>query len=171
MFLNPIGLKDLTTKLTNLIYNQDWKTMVDWWNDHDNGSRQWTNVSISGTLTTSRQIFHDRGDPAAPDFSSFTNDVAYHDLDLSSIVPAGASAVSMAVILNSTSVVGGDAMAFRKKGNSNDINQSAIYTQLPNVPVADDIIVACDVNRKIQYVMNFAGSVNTSDLTVKGWWL
>ena len=57
MFLSAIGLKDLTTKLTNLVYNQDWKTIVDWWNDHDSGVRAWTNLSVTaltvnGVLTT-----------------------------------------------------------------------------------------------------------------------
>ena len=165
-FLGIKEMKDLIVKK----YNQDLQDIRNWWNDHDNGSRQWTNVSISGTLTTSRQIFHDRGDPAAADFSSFTNDGAYHDLDLSSIVPAGASVVALVVNVTSTVLAGGDVFQLRTKGNTHTINQSFFTTLLPNLAVNGDAIVACDVNRKIQYIMNFAGSPTVS-VTVKGWWL
>lgn len=47
MFLNPIGFRDLTQKLTNAFYNLNWKMMVDWWNDHDSGGRVWTIVKAT----------------------------------------------------------------------------------------------------------------------------
>ena len=55
MFLNPIGLPNLTSKLTNELYNSHWKRMVDWWNDHDNGVRVWTTLSF-GVVVTSTAV-------------------------------------------------------------------------------------------------------------------
>lgn len=47
MYLSPIGFRDIMQKLTNAFYNLNWKTMVDWWNDHDSGRRQWSAFSAS----------------------------------------------------------------------------------------------------------------------------
>ncbi len=118
-------------------------------------------------LTTS---FVDRGDPAAHDFikTDFTRDGAWHELDLSGIVPAGAKAVSLALTIRSSTVMA--LCKFRTKGNANEINRSMAWTQVANIWVGNDLVVPLSSDRKIEY--NIANIVWTFiKLNVKGWWL
>jgi hypothetical protein len=109
----------------------------------------------------------DRGDASSADFEvgGLTIDNAWHDLDLSSIVPAGAIMVRFAVLYNS----GVDAarwMWFRKNGNSNELSKSGIRSETWSVqhPTID---VFCDSNRVIEYLIN--DSLTTLSMTVTGW--
>lgn len=119
-------------------------------------------------LTTA---YVDRGDPAADDFtiSSFTRDSTWRDLDLSSIVPAGAKAVALRIAYRNTTA-GPDA-SFRKKGNSNAINMSTILCTVANQAASADLAVLCNTNRFIQYYFYNSGTWNIANVTVKGWWL
>lgn len=106
--------------------------------------------------------FHDRGDPSAVDYdhTTLTADGAWHDLDLSSIVPAGAKAVLLRV--------GGydntqNAIYFRKNGNSNAVNMGVWDNSVINVTYSHDIWVALDSNRVVEYIMT---NVTWTSLTV-----
>ncbi len=114
-------------------------------------------------------IYHDRGDPSGYDFetAAITTDGTWNDLDLSSVVPAGAKAVALVVFISDNLV--NQQLRFRKNGNSNERNVSSIVTQVAAQRVWGDIIVACDLNRVIEY-----NGTNTAFaeifIVVKGWW-
>lgn len=113
--------------------------------------------------------FTDRGDPAAYDFTvgDFTTDATWRTLDLSSIVPAGAKAVSMHIKLKDELL--SSAMNFRKNGNAEEYNTSTLRIQSTNVTNDLDLVVACDVNRIIEYYGSDL-TFTTINLTIKGWW-
>lgn len=124
-------------------------------------------VEAKGYLTTG---FVDRGDPAANDFATgdFAKDAAWHDLDLSAIVPVGTKAVAGRLQLNNEAI---DRVAyFREKGNANTFNVSLNTTLVANVNHWEDIIFSVDSNRKAQYLVSAAGWTAIT-LTIKGWWL
>ena len=114
-------------------------------------------------------MYVDRGDPAAYDFTltDFTTDETWRDLDLSGIVPSGAAAVHLRVeVADNTKE---STIKFRKKGNTNDINTGEIETRDSKTPNDQNLVVANDTNRVIQYWAS-----NTSwtaiDFVVCGWW-
>lgn len=112
----------------------------------------------------------DRGDPAAPDWTeiSLTKDGAWHDLDLSPIVPAGAIAVQLRCHLIDD--VAGSLIIFRKNGNTNLYNCQSMSIQVANIPRDRCMTVFCDTNRVIEYFAS--GVVWTSiQLVVCGWWI
>lgn len=71
MFLNAIGIVDSLKKLTLDIYNSNWKTMVDWWNDHDSGARAWTSLSANGLNMNSNKITKVANGTASDDAANF----------------------------------------------------------------------------------------------------
>lgn len=113
--------------------------------------------------------FTNRGDPAIEDFNSgdITDDDAWHDLDLSGIVPAGATAASISVSMLAQQV--GLAFSLRRKGNANIYNVAIGFTQVAYGAKGLDLVVPLDGDRKCQY--NAAnGNWLVLDITVKGWW-
>ena len=115
------------------------------------------------------QMFVDRGDPASYDFvkTDLTIDGAWHDLDLSAIVPAGAAAVHIMGHVEGANVNWN--IIFRKKGNTNEINHGAFSTLRAGVERHRSSITAIDVNRVIQYKADNV-AWTTLDLVVRGWW-
>lgn len=114
--------------------------------------------------------FVDRGDPTANyDFieTDLTIDSAWHDMNLSSIVPSGAKAVCLMVRMVDN--LPEKAILLRKNGSAGVINYSILFTQVANISVAQDMIVPCDSNRFIEYYVDTG--VNTIFIAVKGWWL
>ena len=126
------------------------------------GATGWVAIEAGRTFT-------DRGDPASNDFSvgDFTTDGTWRDLDLSSIVPEGAIAVAISLRLIDNAV--DSEFQLRKNGNSNARNRSVVATQIANVSIWADMIVACDSNRIIEY-MGTNTSFSTINIVVKGWW-
>jgi len=124
-------------------------------------------VEAQGYIKTS---YVDRGDYPDWDFTyfNFVKDGQFHDLDLSTIVPAGAKAVHMLVWFKSSSVQ--KNVWFRKKGNVAAFNMAMSYTQIADFNITNDIIVCLDSNRKIQYNMSSSG-VSEIRVIVRGWWL
>ena len=112
----------------------------------------------------------DRGDPAAADFAvgDFTTDASWNDLDLSSIVPAGAVAVHLYVVINDNAA--GSAMLFRKNGNSNAFNIGRVATHVTGITESGDVITTLDSNRVIEYWGTNVAFVSI-DVTVKGWFI
>ncbi len=115
------------------------------------------------------QMFVDRGDPANFDFVTvdFTQDNAWHELDLSSIITLGAKLILFD--FDYRNVAANRHIELRKNGQTNNKNHTEIHTR---VAAQDDhamLVVAPDLNRVIQYKVATAGwaSINA---TVRGWW-
>ncbi len=114
--------------------------------------------------------YADRGDPVNADFTlgDLTTDGTFQDLDLSSIVPAGAVAVDLTVFVSDNAP--NSFILFRKKGNSNISAVKTVRTQSALAGNDGGFTVACDSNRVIQYV-----TTNTTfsiiSITVTGWFL
>lgn len=121
-----------------------------------------TNYSPSKAIQVTEVIdmkYVDRGDPAEVDFTQadLTLDDAWHELDLSAIVPAAGA--NHLVHLKALATI---TIAFREVGNINTINVTPEATGMHA-----DSWVMLDANRKIEY-MTSAGMIGT--LTVRGWW-
>lgn len=115
------------------------------------------------------QMFVDRGDPASYDYAKtdLQIDGAWHDLDLSLLVPAGAKAVLLIGHVEGNAIDW--KINFRKKGNSNEINHGDMETIRANVTRHRSLIVAVDENRVIQYNADNE-AWTTLSLAVRGWW-
>jgi len=110
----------------------------------------------------------DRGDPNVHDFTlnDFTTDGDDHDIDFSSICPAGAKVVHFFCGLQDGSV--GMFLYFRKKPNIYSAAVSNMQTQGVDVYNYQDMWVTLDGDRKAIY--NASNTVFTSIvLTVRGW--
>lgn len=112
----------------------------------------------------------DRGDPPVCDFSwpGLLDDGLWHELDLSGIVPAGASLVGLYTF--SSNAYASKHCAFRTPGNVNTENISMTNTQVSGVPQTLDVFVNVDANRKIEYKLDVGGWTGFV-VTVKNWWL
>lgn len=112
--------------------------------------------------------YSDRGDPSSWDFSKtdFSTDGAYHTLDLSSIVPEGASLVHL--LVHGLIAYNNSIIIFRKKGNINDVNREILYVRHGNCTYLHSLWVACDAGRKIEYWMSDRTWVSL-DVVVRGW--
>ena len=109
-----------------------------------------------------------KGDATGLDFQypGLTDDGAWHDLDLSSIVPVGAVAVCIRVGITATTV--GKILKFRKNGNSNEHTMNVQATVVATVNQYTEHKVACDSGRVIEYNMN---GLTGTDIWVLGWFL
>jgi len=115
-------------------------------------------------------IYSDRGDPSVFDFTltDFTTDDTWRDLDLSSIIPANTKAVIVHICISAPNP--NYCMQFRKKGNVNEINIGATRQPVKDIQTPEDLILAVDENRFIQY----KGSPLAFDIinfVVKGWFI
>ena len=120
-------------------------------------------------LGTKFGMLVDRGDAAGDDWdeTTLTTDETWNDLDCSSVVPANAKAILFEVVIEDNTV---DAQfILRENGNSNTINIDGAITQVANVRVINNIIVACDSNRIVEYYGS-AIAWTRIDLTIRGWW-
>jgi len=165
--LNGLGDDDHTQYVKDSEFTADGDFLV--------GTGSGTFAAESGaTARTSLDVwrFIDRGDPSAFDFTlsgtPLTTDGTWRDLDLSSIVPAGAKLVLFIVYILDDAA--NSAFGIRKNGNSNAFNSGFCRTQVANIPNYIDMLVPCDTNRVVEY---FATSLTWSDIgiTVKGWWV
>ena len=113
----------------------------------------------------------DRGDPAAEDFNISVGDTSWHTLDLSGIVPAGMHLV-LCRMRFANFATGGATFFLRRLGATNNVNaghylapQNNIYDQYL------DMLVACDSNRKVEYMNTPSGLVYMNIyLTVAAYW-
>lgn len=114
--------------------------------------------------------FVNRGDPAAVDFNAgdFTQDFAWHELDLSGIIPANAKAVLIGITMINTAT--GRPLLFRSTGNSNVSNISSQYSQVAGINISCDMVIPINTAQKIDYLAHPAGWTSI-EFIVKGWWL
>lgn len=97
-----------------------------------------------------------------------TLDGAYHTLDLSAIVPAGASAVNLACKVNTATV--NSIVRFRHPDDTRDQGRCVLRTQVANIDFRSIHAQGCDSNRHIEYY--FSNVVwNSVIMLVRGWWL
>ena len=82
-------------------------------------------------------------------------------------MPAGATAVLLRIRLSDDAV--GTYIRFRKNGNSNATNRGEVITQVAGVTLMQEVIVACDAGRVIEYYGRNVAFVLLSVL-VAGWW-
>lgn len=114
--------------------------------------------------------FIDRGDPAVEDFvfGDFTLDDGWHELDLSGIVPAGATAVLLFTHARADATA--KVFRWRKHGNVNAIASPALRTVVANLYHYCNNVVAVDADRKIDYMGTFA-TFDDLRTAILGWWL
>ena len=137
---------------------------------HNTSHQKGGDDELNLTGLSGKSLYVDRGDPAAMDFivSDLTTDGSWHELDLSSIVPAGAHAVNMrlAIADNLTNEV----LNIREKSNTNNINLLTVKTQVANLVNYTSGIVTCDNDRKIEY--NASNTTWTYiGIVVGGWFI
>jgi len=98
----------------------------------------------------------------------FNNDNAWHDLDLSGIVPDKAYAVVVNLRLRAIGAT--ESTRWRTKGSTTEIG--AVKAGTP--PVSSyrwhQLIIACNSDRVIQY-RNSAGAWTAVDFNIYGWFL
>ena len=99
--------------------------------------------------------------------ASLTTDGAYHDLDLSLIIPNGTVAVLLRVSLIDDAV--GSYILFRKKGDANVHRVMVVRSQVANIWNDADGIMPIGESKKLQYQTS---NLTFSDMliVVKGWW-
>ena len=126
---------------------------------------------MTGEVSIKPFYLIDRGDPAAADFAigAFTIDGAYHDLDLSAVVPTNARWVYVKIVLLNNA--DGVNIALRTKSNSNTGNTLTQNTQNANFTVYLDGFIYIDPAnpQTIQYNVVNVGVWTTVSLIVRGW--
>lgn len=122
-----------------------------------------------GTQVEGDMYYVDRGDPASTDFlhTVLTIDGAYHELDLSAIVPAIAANHLVHISLR---VRGAENSTgnLRKAGNVNTNNMDIATMQRDNGWYNWSAWVMMNADRKIEYA--FAAAITGVVMTVRGWW-
>jgi len=124
-------------------------------------------VQSQGYLTAG---YVDRGPLSGFDWElgDFTRDGAWHDHDLSAVVPAGAKAVLFQCFVRAPGV--NMLFTMKKKGMGPAWYSARATTMVANLSTVEDLICACDTDRKIEYNAT-ALTWTLIRLTVKGWWL
>lgn len=112
----------------------------------------------------------DRGDPVNYDFFTvnFTRDGAWHELDLSAIVPAGPSAVLIRFYALPAIILA--VIQLRERGDVNTRAIAALRATVVAVWQDGQLIVRLDNTRIIEYQIP-AGVWFVVNAVVNGWWL
>ncbi len=129
------------------------------------GAAVWKEVGGGGGGET----YVDRGDPSAFDWAvgNFTLDGTWRDLDLSSIVPAGAADKPVYLLVDIQDNVAATSVSFRTKGNTDVYNVLSMRVVIANQLHRMQGWVVCDASRFIQYYGS-PGLV-TLNVLVRGW--
>ncbi|MBA7526366.1 hypothetical protein ES705_18528 [subsurface metagenome] len=111
-----------------------------------------------------------RGALTGWDFSidDLTADSNWHDLDLSSIIPAKATFVLLNLIIDN--ITAERSIRFRTKTVSGETYYAALHAQFGGRLTDGHYIVALDANRVIQYRATASGWIRL-DINVIAWWL
>jgi hypothetical protein len=119
--------------------------------------------------------FADRGDPVAYDKlkADLSFDAAWHNWDLSAIVPSGAKSVLLGVVVQIAAGAGSTCISFRKDGNANAVNVASCGGTGDPVSVEerrDDVVVALSAARVIEYYCHAAAAnYDYVGIVVRGW--
>ena len=123
-------------------------------------------MSISGASVVRIELI-DRGDPVAVDYNQagLALDGAWHDLDLSAIVPADASWIYLRCTVTDATI--NRELAFRKDGNANTMAASKIHTQVANQMTEMSVLVPCSTTRVIEY--RASAAIAAVGIVILGW--
>lgn len=115
-------------------------------------------------------VYIHRGDPTAWDYlvGAFIRDLQWHPLDLSHIVPTGASAVNLRCF-SFTSIVNPIIM-FARHTITHGYNLHHHQTPIAQLGSNSTFTIGIDPDRLIQYAIADTGII-ALDLIVCGWWL
>jgi len=126
-------------------------------------------ISPPTTFLTARYVPRN-ADPSSYDKTTWTADAAWHDWDLSTIIPASA----VAVALTFTSAISGAGAAveikFRRNGNSNTAEILELYAPSGDVGSCFGV-VPCDTSRVIEYWITNLGGQYSISAVVMGWFI
>ena len=112
--------------------------------------------------------FHSRTADSGVDKSDFTVDGAWHDWDMHLIVPVGAKAVLLRLVLQSQ--VTTDCISFRQNGTTPAASPSSFRTFKTDVAMQFDAIVPCDTGSIVEYYLNNGAAFDVKNATIGGWW-
>lgn len=137
------------------------------------GGSEWLTVAgtagsaLSGTTLTINSGYVDRGDFNGYDFThaTMTFDGTERSLDLSSIIPAGAYAVSFKVVVKSTA---GNQIFFKKNGNTYDTNSLLVTATSATAYTSLWGVIACDSSRIINYK---SSAMTECYIAITGWFI
>lgn len=130
---------------------------------------QWL-IDIILSLIHTTDIYVNRGDPGVDDFviGDFTRDGAWHALDLSAIVPANATAVSVRTVTKGTTI--NRQFRMRTPRHANAVNIYVVIQQIANLGITKMGTIYPDEFRFIEYWFT-DNSFTTMFMTINGWWL
>lgn len=130
---------------------------------------QWL-IDIVKELIHGQLGYFDRSDPNAHDFVAvdFTQDGAWHVLDLSGIIPADTQLVLIRLILICPFIT--RYFFLRKNGNVWAFNVVRGGVQIANHRNSIDVHVTPDADGKIEYRIS-GGTFTAINFLVAGWWL
>lgn len=164
-------------------YRTHWKAAVDYWQNiltveekREYNYQATRGLRMSGynlfmrkAMNGEVQMFVNRGDPAAYDFTltDFTRNGAWHDLDLSALIPETARAVLIDLDFDNTSA--NKHITLRKNGNTNDFNHFDVSTKVAGKDEHVNAVVIPDSTRKIEYKITASGW-SAIAMTIRGWW-
>ncbi len=128
---------------------------------------QWL-IDLIVSLIPGGPGYVDRGDAATFDFTAadLTIDDDWHDLDLSTVIPSGSTAVHLRHFVQSNNISA--RIRFRKKGHTGFANIADSQIQASTRPFPDDKIIGLDEDRFIQYRV-FNTMYTNIFITVAGW--
>lgn len=114
-------------------------------------------------------MFKDRNDPAAWDWviGDLVVGGAWHDLDLSAIVPENAKAVL--IRLRYRGAIIGVESNLRANGKANAFNVVRFDSQIANLAEEYNVVVQCDPNRLIEYHIGVP-AIDRFQIVIMGWW-
>ena len=164
-------------------YRQQWIAAVHKWK-YDSSTTQkkvyntlaHRNLQMSGFNLFMRRamkgeidMYVDRGDPAAFDFTAvdFTDDGTWRELDISAIIPVSAKAILLQFDIETVNQA--KHIRIRKYSNANVINHQDIETFNGGVHQSGSVIVAVDHNRIIEYNIDTA-TWTELDVVIRAWW-
>lgn len=109
----------------------------------------------------------DRSGIAAEDFDQgdLTMDNAWHDLDLSAVVPAGATVVYLRVNTYDNSATA--YLLLRKNGSVGAFDARMCRTPVVDTNLENYILVGCDASRVIEYLAN--ETFTAINIVILGW--
>lgn len=121
---------------------------------------------IRGITTASKWV--NRGLATSADFmyGDLTVDAAWHDLDLSGIVPAGATFVEIQVV--AICQVAFNRIEFREKDLTTEYATYECYVQVSMIPIAKRFWIPIDANGMIEYYVTVA-TWPAIAINVKAW--
>ncbi|MFZ2147459.1 MAG: hypothetical protein WAV28_09575 [Sedimentisphaerales bacterium] len=101
----------------------------------------------------------------------WTKDGAWNELDLSAIVPAGASAIAVHSRCKASAINLNSVVFFRMSGQADIVATCKLRPQVIDVSLAALFVIGMPTNRKLEYRIIAAGMIYDLYFTVKGWWI